>query len=93
MARLPTLFVSHGSPMHALAATDASRAWGALAQGLPRPKAVLMVSAHWETSLPMLTGARKLATIHDFGGFPDELYAIATMRRAPPSSRKRPRRC
>ena len=35
-----------------------------------------MVSAHWETSLPMLTGARKLATIHDFGGFPDELYAI-----------------
>jgi 4,5-DOPA dioxygenase extradiol len=76
MTRLPTLFVSHGSPMHALAATDASRAWGALAQELPRPKAVLMVSAHWETSLPMLTGARKLATIHDFGGFPDELYAI-----------------
>jgi 4,5-DOPA dioxygenase extradiol len=76
MSRLPTLFISHGSPMHALAATDASRAWVTFARKLPRPKAILMVSAHWETALPMVTGARKLATIHDFGGFPDELYAI-----------------
>jgi 4,5-DOPA dioxygenase extradiol len=76
MPRLPTLFVSHGSPMHALAGSDASRAWERLARELPRPRAVLMVSAHWETSLPMLTGARRLQTIHDFGGFPDALHAL-----------------
>jgi 4,5-DOPA dioxygenase extradiol len=76
MTRLPTLFVSHGSPMQALAETDASRAWTALARELPRPRAVLMVSAHWETSLPMLTGARRLRTLHDFGGFPAALYAL-----------------
>jgi 4,5-DOPA dioxygenase extradiol len=76
MPRLPTLFVSHGSPLHALAASDASRAWERIARELPRPRAVLMVSAHWETSLPLLTGARRLQTVHDFGGFPDELYAL-----------------
>ena len=76
MTRLPTLFLSHGSPMHALDAGGSGRAWRALADGLPRPRAVLMVSAHWETSLPMLTGGERLATIHDFGGFPEELYRI-----------------
>ncbi|MGB5101789.1 MAG: class III extradiol ring-cleavage dioxygenase, partial [Steroidobacteraceae bacterium] len=44
--------------------------------GLPRPRAVLIASAHWETSLPMLTGGRELETIHDFGGFPAELYRV-----------------
>ena len=76
MNRLPTLFVSHGSPMHALEDGDASRAWARLASELPRPRAVLMVSAHWETSLPMLTGTPRLQTIHDFGGFPAELYRL-----------------
>ena len=76
MPRLPTLFISHGSPMHALDAGDAGRAWQALAAALPRPRAVLMVSAHWETSLPMLTGGTALQTIHDFGGFPAPLYKL-----------------
>ncbi len=74
---LPTLFLSHGSPMHAVEPGEAGRAWEALGRTLPRPRAVLMVSAHWETSVPMLTGNPKPQTIHDFGGFPKELYTLA----------------
>lgn len=76
MTRLPTLFVSHGSPMHALDAGGAGQAWEALAASLPIPRSILMVSAHWETQLPMLTGGERLETIHDFSGFPAELYEI-----------------
>jgi 4,5-DOPA dioxygenase extradiol len=74
---LPTLFLSHGSPMHAIEPGEVGRAWEALGRALPRPRAVLMVSAHWETSVPMLTGNPKPGTIHDFGGFPPALYRIA----------------
>jgi 4,5-DOPA dioxygenase extradiol len=76
MTRLPTLFLSHGSPMHALDAGAAGKAWRAAADSLPKPRAILMVSAHWETSLPMLTGGAQLKTIHDFGGFPEPLYKL-----------------
>jgi 4,5-DOPA dioxygenase extradiol len=76
MARLPTLFLSHGSPLHALDPGGAGQAWQALAAGLPRPRAVLMVSAHWETELPMLTGGERHRTIHDFSGFPAPLYEL-----------------
>lgn len=76
MARFPTLFLSHGSPMHALDPGGAGESWRAIAAALPRPRAVLMVSAHWETALPMLSGAEKLETIHDFGGFPAPLYQL-----------------
>ena len=74
--RLPSLFISHGSPMHAIHAGAAGAAWTALAKRLGKPRAILMVSAHWETNIPMLTGAVAPETIHDFGGFPDELYRI-----------------
>lgn len=76
MNRLPVLFVSHGSPMTAIEPGAAGGKWNALARSLPRPRAVLIASAHWETELPMLTGHPKPETIHDFGGFPDALYAL-----------------
>jgi 4,5-DOPA dioxygenase extradiol len=73
---LPSVFISHGSPMHALEPGAAGEAWKALAQRLPRPRAILIASAHWETNLPMLTGSDKPQTIHDFYNFPEPLYRL-----------------
>ena len=73
---LPSIFVSHGSPMHALDPGAVGVAWRALAQALPRPRAILAVSAHWDTDQPALTGAANPETIHDFYGFPEPLYRL-----------------
>lgn len=70
------LFVSHGSPMLMLAPGATGRAWSALAAALPRPRAILAVSAHWMTRAPAVSAARAPETIHDFHGFPDALYQI-----------------
>jgi 4,5-DOPA dioxygenase extradiol len=74
--RLPTLFVSHGSPMCALRTSPVAEPWAALARDLPRPRGLLVVSAHWETELPMVGTAEKPETLHDFGGFPPALERI-----------------
>jgi len=73
---LPTLFFSHGSPMHALHAGRAGAAWAALGERIGKPRAVLIASAHWESEWPMLTTNARPETIHDFGSFPDELYKL-----------------
>jgi 4,5-DOPA dioxygenase extradiol len=77
MASLPTIFVSHGSPMLALQDSPARRFLQHLGQTLPRPEAILVVSAHWETSGgPAVSLAGQPQTIHDFGGFPRALFEM-----------------
>jgi 4,5-DOPA dioxygenase extradiol len=76
VSTLPSIFISHGSPMHALQPGPAGEAWKALGERLPRPRAILISSAHWETNLPMLTGSAKPETIHDFYNFPEPLYRL-----------------
>ncbi len=73
---LPTLFVPHGAPTFALRPGAAGAALVALAQNIERPKAIVVVSPHWETREPTVGSAANLETIYDFGGFPGELYTL-----------------
>lgn len=74
LTRMPALFLGHGSPMNVLDDNDYTHAWQRLGEALPRPQAIVVVSAHRYTRGTGVTAMERSQTLHDFGGFPQALY-------------------
>ena len=89
--RMPALFVGHGSPTNAIEDSEFSRAWAETGGALPAPRAILCISAHWETAGTYVTATEKPETIHDFSGFPRPLYEMRYPAPGSPSLAQRVR--
>ena len=73
---MPAIFFGHGNPMNALQSNDYTKGWAALGRTIPEPRAVVSISAHWYVPGTFVTAMLSPKTIHDFGGFPQELYRV-----------------
>jgi 4,5-DOPA dioxygenase extradiol len=87
-AKMPILFVGHGSPTNAIEDNEFTRRWRQLAREIPVPKAVIIVSAHWLTKGTHITAMEQPKTIHDFGGFSRELYEVQYPAKGDPALAK-----